>query len=102
MEIQVQKRVWIETAKLMSYQDWLKAYPEMAELEQECTHCLGQGSCPYCHADCEICHGTGTINGSYQAYLKQLGHDKVYLTAYLKDIPVLAELLEVNHDHPTD
>lgn len=80
------------TPNFMTYEEWLKANPDIKEEETEetCTECGGDGEveCWHCGSamDCEACDGTGKVKGyeSHKLYEQQIERDKKILAKYLE------------------
>jgi RecJ-like exonuclease len=82
------------TVKFLTYDEWVKEYPEVKELEEDCTICdgTGQEECITCGQDieCGVCGGTGIIHSAYQAYTDQLKRDQEAWAKYQTSLAVVS------------
>lgn len=66
--------------KQLTYEQWLKANPDIAAAEEDCINCnsTGRDTCHCCgnDIDCEECGGIGKINSARKLYEAQLERDE--------------------------
>jgi DnaJ-class molecular chaperone len=74
----------------LSYEEWISAYPEVLEEEEDCPACAGSGEseCPYCEQamTCEACDGSGKVMSAEMAYVRQLQQDQKRWERYTTSI----------------
>lgn len=78
----------MNTFQYMTYEQWLKANPEVEMEEEDCPDCDGTGEVT-CHCcghehDCDKCDGIGVVKGAKQMYLEQLAKDKEAVARFSK------------------
>lgn len=72
--------------RFMSFEQWLAANPELAESQEPCPNCDGDGwkFCEHCGSemDCEFCKGKGKVSNARKLYDEQRQRDEERLKRY--------------------
>lgn len=80
--------------EIVSYEEWIKAHPEVLLEESPCPECYGDGTseCEECghESDCPECEGTGKILTARMIYEQQLHRDHAALARYQADMAEVA------------
>lgn len=80
--------------KLLTYDEWIKLYPEAIEEQEDCPECNGDGEteCMHCGStvDCEDCDGSGTINTAHKRYEEQYKRDLATWKKYHASLEAVA------------
>ena len=75
----------MEATTFLTFEEWLKKYPELRTDCKECSD--GKVECSECgqDRDCDMCGGTGLDASVQLTYKRQLARDKILLSLHQRD-----------------